>query len=479
MLPKMELDPQPRRRWFRPVGCVEEREDGTFAVYVGGSLIGCYATQSPAERDVLIVLVMQDPRAQPGEVAQAFRVSRATVRRARARARTGGLAAVTQGRKRGAPSKRTPALRRRVYRMFDQHMSVRAVERALKGKLSSFTLRSLREEWARERSVASGPAEQTPAEPPSPQLPLAVAANDTCTVASEPEAVEAAQDGRSEPTERETERMTEPVEEVAELAAEAARSEMSLEEAAGRCKGPMVQHAGTWIMLAMLQALGLYAAARAAARGAVPQVALRLALDAVAIALSLGERCVQGVRRLATSSAALLLRSRGAISASWTRRILKCFAQQGSEGLQLQMAHTYLQRGCRDDRRIVLYVDNHVRPYTGRHTLRKGWRMQDKRARPGTTDLYVHDEEGRPLLRIPVPSHDSLISRLRPIAEFVCAVFDDEVTPLLVFDRGGAFAEELAALRDDGVEFTTYERAPYPPLTASAFDRSVACCGRL
>ena len=106
--------------------------------------------------------------------------------------------------------------------MFDQHMSVRAVERALKGKLSSFTLRSLREEWARERSVASGPAEQTPAEPPSPQLPLAVAANDTCTVASEPEAVEAAQDGRSEPTERETERMTEPVEEVAELAAEAA-----------------------------------------------------------------------------------------------------------------------------------------------------------------------------------------------------------------------------------------------------------------
>ena len=357
--------------------------------------------------------------------------------------------------------------------MFDQHMSVRAVERALKGKLSSFTLRSLREEWARERSVASGPAEQTPAEPPSPQLPLAVAANDTCTVASEPEAVEAAQDGRSEPTERETERMTEPVEEVAELAAEAARSEMSLEEAAGRCKGPMVQHAGTWIMLAMLQALGLYAAARAAARGAVPQVALRLALDAVAIALSLGERCVQGVRRLATSSAALLLRSRGAISASWTRRILKCFAQQGSEGLQLQMAHTYLQRGCRDDRRIVLYVDNHVRPYTGRHTLRKGWRMQDKRARPGTTDLYVHDEEGRPLLRIPVPSHDSLISRLRPIAEFVCAVFDDEVTPLLVFDRGGAFAEELAALRDDGVEFTTYERAPYPPLTASAFDRSV------
>lgn len=471
MLPQMELGPQPRQRWFRPVGCVEAREDGTFAVYVGGSLIGCYATQSAAERDVLIVLVMEDPRARPGEVAQAFRVSRGTVRRARARASKGGLAAVTQGRKRGAPSKRTPALRRRVYRMFDQHMSVRAVERALKGKLSSFTLRSLRQEWARERSMAPGPAEQTPAEPPP--LPLAAAANDTCVVATEAEEVEAAQDAGSEPTECETERLTEPEEEVAELAAETARSEMSLEEAASRSKGPTVQHAGTWIMLAMLQTLGLYAAARAAGRGAVSQVALRLALDAVAIALSLGERCVEGVRRLATSSAAVLLRSRGAISASWTRRVLKCFARQGSEGLQLQMARTYLRRGYREDRRIVLYVDNHVRPYTGRHTLRKGWRMQDKRARPGTTDFYVHDEEGRPLLRIPVPSHDSLTSRLRPIADFVCAVFDDEVTPVLAFDRGGAFAQELAALRDDGVEFTTYERAPYPQLIASTFDRSV------
>jgi hypothetical protein len=31
-------------------------------------------------------------------------------------------------------------------------------------------------------------------------------------------------------------------------------------------------------------------------------------------------------------------------------------------------------------------VDNHLRPYTGEHVMRKGWRMQDKRAVPGTTD---------------------------------------------------------------------------------------------
>jgi hypothetical protein len=50
--------------------------------------------------------------------------------------------------------------------------------------------------------------------------------------------------------------------------------------------------------------------------------------------------------------------------------------------------------------RSVYYVDNHMRPYTGKFTVRKGWRMQDKRARPGVSDYWVHDEDGRPVMRI-------------------------------------------------------------------------------
>jgi hypothetical protein len=44
-----------------------------------------------------------------------------------------------------------------------------------------------------------------------------------------------------------------------------------------------------------------------------------------------------------------------------------------------------------------------MRPYTGKYTLRKGWRMQDKRAVPGVTDYYVHDEDGRPVCRVDAP----------------------------------------------------------------------------
>jgi hypothetical protein len=61
------------------------------------------------------------------------------------------------------------------------------------------------------------------------------------------------------------------------------------------------------------------------------------------------------------------------------------------------VASRLLSRTGEGEDRVWLYVDNHLRPYTGQHVIRKGWRMQDKRAVPGTTDYYVHDEEGCPL----------------------------------------------------------------------------------
>ena len=468
MLPQVQLDADPRMRWFRADGCVEEGPSGTFSVYFAGTLIGTFTRQQPAERDILLALLSRETRTRPGKLAWAFRVSGETVRAARARAAKGGLSALTQRRKRGAPSKRTPAVRRRVYRLFEQGLKLRAVHRTIKGRVSYTTVRSLHQEWQAERGPGAD-SNETASEiaPILPSLP-AGAVNDISVPLAEP--APAAASGR---TECAADRQPEAAEEEAELAAEQVRSEMSLEEAAGNISGQTVQHAGTWIMLGMLHALGLYAVAKDACGGSVPQVALRVALDAVAIALSLGQRCVEGVRRQATPCVALLLRSKGATSASWTRRVLKCFAKQGSATLHLEMARSYLQRARREDGRVVLYVDNHLRPYTGKHTVRKGWRMQDKRARPGVSDYYVHDEEGRPLFRVEVPSHDSLTTWLRPVAGFARSAFTSDVNILLAFDRGGAFAEEMAELRNQGVEFTTYERAPYAQYTVAAFDRTV------
>jgi hypothetical protein len=118
-------------------------------------------------------------------------------------------------------------------------------------------------------------------------------------------------------------------------------------------------------------------------------------------------------------------------------------------------------------------VDNHMRPYTGKHTIRKGWRMQDKRMRPGTTDYYVHDEDGRPVYRLDVPSNDSLTTWLSPLTSFLRASLGEEQRILVAFDRAGAFADQLMRLRHRGIEFVTYERRPYPLLSSSSFSEQV------
>lgn len=238
-----------------------------------------------------------------------------------------------------------------------------------------------------------------------------------------------------------------------------------------------VQHLGVWLMIATVAGMGLHVHALArAAKRRLKSGAIRLALDALIAGLSCGERCVEGVRRIATPTAHLLLRARRAPSPTWVRRTLGLLATEGAGAmLHYDMACEYLQATKTTNAMrkasgpIVFYIDNHLRPYAGQKLVRKGWRMQDKRALPGVTDYYVHDQDGRPVLRVDAPAHDSLTDWLTPIAGFLREALGPEEEILLAFDRAGAFPEQMAELRDDGFQFVTYERAPYPLLAKSAF----------
>jgi len=99
--------------------------------------------------------------------------------------------------------------------------------------------------------------------------------------------------------------------------------------------------------------------------------------------------------------------------------------------------------------------------------------MQDKRVLPGVTDYYVHDEDGRPVLRIAVASHDSLTEWLPRIAKVLREALGQETKILLAFDRGGAFPEHMTRLREEGFDFVTYERKPYRALLPSEFDGAI------
>jgi len=316
---------------------------------------------------------------------------------------------------------------------------------------------AIRKRWSRERTAAQ--RQESDSESPATTLPLV--------------------------TEREMANKPGPPDETEPLQEEPPTTEefeLELEQAVAE-GGRQVQHLGSWIMLAVVHALGLYATAerlrakaatkqRKAGKRFIGRATLRAALDAVAVALSIGKRCVEGVRWLATPSGATLLRRAKPMSATWTRRVLGRFASEQDAAIEFQwgQAMSLLEAATeQDDERAVFFLDNHQRPYTGQQTIRKGWRMQDKRARPGSTDFYVHDEHGRPLLRMDDPGNGALTDWLHPIARLLRDALGGETRVLMAFDRAGAFAEHMASLRDDGLEFVTYERAPYALVLQSVF----------
>jgi transposase len=468
MLPGVVEQSDGRLRWFRPLGCVQRRDDGVCEVYVGGVLIGAY--EGPAERNVLLVKLSEEPRTRVVELAAAFDVSTEIVRRARRAYESGGITAITTVRRPGAPSKATPEVRRRAWESFARGRNATATARALHKHVSYGTVWRLHQEWKAERASSKAPATEVSQR----SLELEGVASEA---AREPDATPVVE-GSIEAAEVAVVAIAQPEQvpacDACALTAgfEHGDGEMTIGEAVEQ-GGHHVQHAGAWIALAMLHAMGVYRHAARLSPSAVSPVSLRIALDAVVIALAIGQRCVEGVRRLETPSASTLLRADQAVSASGTREVLHRFADAGATSFHLAVARDLMREGLEGAGRAVFYVDNHLRRYTGKHTLRKGWKMQDRRAVPGCTDYYLHDIDGHSLMRVDVPSHDSLPRWLSPIATVCRRMLGKEPRVLLSFDRGGAFANEMAALRDQDFEFVTYERAPYPLLASTAFEHKV------
>lgn len=490
MLPGVQADGDRKVKWFAPFGSVERRDDGVSNVYIGGVLVGSF--EGTGERNVLLVQLAEEPRTRVVDLAAAFGVSTEVVRRARRAYEVGGIEAVVAVGKPGAPSKVTSELRERAFASFARGCTVTETARILEKHLSYGTTWGLYQSWqaeqvTRARAVVEAPAAEAEqgclvvpetAKDTAPRLEAAASETAEGELATNTQSVPELAEGMLAESSANVATSDQHEDELpvgdatSAVALDLADGSMTVEEAVEE-GGRQVQHAGAWVALALLHAMGVYRYAAQINANAIPSGALRVALDAVAIALVLGQRCVEGVRRLATPSARTLLRTGRTASVSWVRDVLHRFADAGGAMFHLAVAQRLIREGVDDDGRVALYIDNHTRGYAGKHTLRKGWKMQERRAVPGTTDYYVHDADGRPLLRVDVSSHDSLSKWLRPIAELCRRALGKGTTVLLGFDRGGAFPEEMAALREHHFEFVTYERAPYRQLVSTAFDHEL------
>ena len=455
-------------RWFFGDGCVEYGVECA-KVYVGGTLVGTFCPGEELSRDLLLVSLSKDRHIQKQKLAWAFSLKVNQVWKIRCLEKAGGLEALIDRPCRGRKRALTAELFGKIFKAFDAGKSVKDILAASKGLHEGISERSIfrvRQDWlyAQQQPVSEAPAARGKAS----QLEITAVTQPAEAPSDVPAAVpcDAPASGVLDSNDRPGDGGLEQVDDTPVHG------------------GAHVQHVGGWLLVAMVHALGLHAAVQqgwdAVGRWG-PR--LRMALDAVVLALGLGQRCVEGVRRLQTPSAGVLLRAAGAPTANWTRRILKVYlkadgsseAGDGSAAgrghkVQMRMMELYLAQAHRAGKApAVFYVDNHMRAYTGKYTLRKGWRMQDKRARPGASDYYVHDEDGRPVFRYTAPEHDSLSRWLTPVTQRLREALGAQQRILLAFDRAGAFPETMAKLRDRGFEFVTYERRPYPTVPKAWF----------
>jgi hypothetical protein len=281
-------------RWFSGIGCVVHGECAA-EVFVGGTLVGGFGPRDVAARNLLLIGLAGDRRIRKGKLAKAFGVSSEQLRRIRRQVESGGLQAVPARPRGGSQTKVGAPLRKRLFELFDGGASAYAAHRHLAGKrgrlkLSYSTVGRLRQVWAADRAGGSDAdatlrQEAAPAQAELPLVATGVAA----------EATTQSQGARSLPAE--------------EMPAQEPATDEQVQGEPVR-GGRFVQHLGGWLLLGAVHAMGLHQAVLSRWQGGKEWLErFRLVIDAVVVSLGLGERCVEGVRRLATPSGALLLRA--------------------------------------------------------------------------------------------------------------------------------------------------------------------------
>ena len=467
----MADDSEHETRWFSSDGCIVFdgiRRD----VYVGRRLIGTFEADDVLGRNLLLVSLSTDTTQHRGRLAKAFGVSRETLRLVRRRYVRGGLAALVPKKHPGPEPKVTTRVERGLWRMFDKGREPRDVLEKAKERhgIGRSTVYAVHKSWKEKRATTKEAAVkgteearqvELEVEPTTGEIPDEAPEEAELAVGVEPTSEE-----KKSTSAKKLEGESEADDEVMAPLCTRTRAVKNASH---------VQHLGVWLLLAAVEQLGLFTALNGVVERSMAG-RVRLAVEAVVAALGIGQRCVEGVRRVATPTATALLRGRRMPSAPWVRATLGKLVEAGGVLLHGIMAHLYVgvlrDHRHSEDAPAVFYVDNHMRPYTGKQVVRKGWRMQDKRARPGCSDYWVHDIDGRPVKRETAPEHGSLTDWLLSIGRWLRRGLGGRQDVLLAFDRAGAFPQQMAMLRDEGLHFVTYERRPFPLLSPSIFDRT-------
>ncbi len=150
------------------------------------------------------------------------------------------------------------------------------------------------------------------------------------------------------------------------------------------------------------------------------------------------------------------------------RRKLTVLARRG-KGPELLKELARLRLAQHEERVAFLYIDGHVREYSGQEMLAKAKKAQRAAPTGAATDTWVHDAEGEPLLLVTSAMNAGLTQVLEAIV-----VEAKERVPAgrrltILFDRGGWSVKLFARLSVLGVDIITYRKGAKKKLPRSWF----------
>ena len=149
------------------------------------------------------------------------------------------------------------------------------------------------------------------------------------------------------------------------------------------------------------------------------------------------------------------------------RKLAELVTQSKAAELGTRLARRWLDGGLVDA--AYLYVDGHMKVYSGKRKLQEVWNSQRRMPLPGIHTYFVGDRSGRPLLFLSEELSTNLAKAMPRIVEAIRQVLGDRRF-CVIFDRGGFDSELFRWLTAEGIDFITYQRGD-PKLATDKFSR--------
>jgi transposase len=429
--PVLALQPARARSVGPSAGLLEGPDGGV--VFVFGLATFSYASADQAGRRLAAVQLVTTKIASVAEVASAFGVNEATLWRWKRAFGTGGvvgLVAERPGPRR--PSKLTKSLAARIVKLDAAGLTLQQI--AARAGVSTATVR-----------VALGrvtPRDQAPVEPDVDEPKDG--AGDTDLVMLAP------------PVPRTTERV-------------AARFGDLLEAPVVITQGAQLPLAGLLLALPALEMTGLLPVA---AEVFPPMrkgfYGLRATLLMGVFLALLREPRAEAATRIRPADLGRLLGLDRAPEVKTLRRKLAELAGHG-KGATLQAALGRHHATARPDAVGFLYLDGHVRVYTGTRKLPKTHIARMRIAGPATEETWVAGADGDPVMVITAAPSQSLAAELARLLPDLRALIGPDRPCTVVFDRGGYSPQVFTEIIAAGFDVLTYFKGSWARSATEAF----------